>query len=143
MFPQKAKEESNFLDSPSDVLIIGGSHAGLSAALTLYRALHSCIIFDSGTPRNALSTPTHLTSSWENEDPQKLREKSKAELVESGLVQFVSTTVKSAKKNLDGTFEVIDEKNVTWRGRKLLFASGVLETHPDIEGYTENYGKLM
>ncbi|KAI1457511.1 thioredoxin reductase [Annulohypoxylon moriforme] len=127
-------------DELYDVIIIGGSYAGLSAALTLYRATHTCLIFDSGDPRNALSTQTRLTSGWENEEPQKLREASRTELQNSGLVQFVSRTVRSTSKNQDGTFDVVDEEQAIWKGRKILLATGVKETYPDIEGYAENYG---
>ncbi|KAI0508616.1 hypothetical protein F5B22DRAFT_620496, partial [Xylaria bambusicola] len=50
--------------SNADVLIIGGSHAGLSAALTLYRALYTSIIFDTQEPCNDRCTPTRLTPTW-------------------------------------------------------------------------------
>ncbi|KAF2789629.1 thioredoxin reductase [Melanomma pulvis-pyrius CBS 109.77] len=123
-----------------DVIIIGGSYAGLSAALTLYRATHKCLIFDSGIPRNALSTKTRLTSGWEGQDPQKMRDTSKAELEGSGLVDFIPLPVQKAKKNSDGTFEVVDSDCETWRGRKILFSTGVQEIYPELEGYAENYG---
>jgi thioredoxin reductase len=126
-----------------DVIIIGGSHAGLSAALTLYRALHTCLIFDSRAPRNALASSTHLTSAWENKDPEKLREVSKAELLASGLVQFIPRKITMAEKTSKGIFEVKDEEGVKWRGRKILLSIGVQEIYPSIEGYTENYGFRM
>lgn len=67
----------------TDVLIVGGSHAGLSAALTLYRALHTALIFDSRTPRNWYPSPTHLMSTWENRSLEECREASKAGLQKS------------------------------------------------------------
>jgi gliotoxin/aspirochlorine biosynthesis thioredoxin reductase len=126
-----------------DVIIVGGSYAGLSAALTLYRATHKCLIFDSGTPRNALSTDTRLTSGWEAQDPQNLRDKSRAELESSGLVDFVASIVKKAKKLENGTFQVTDENSETWRGRKILLSTGVKEIYPSLPGYAENYGTSM
>lgn len=126
-----------------DVIIIGGSYAGLSAALTLYRAVHTCLIFDSGTPRNALATRTHLTSGWENESPHKSRETSRKELESSGLVEFTSQLVQTARKKADGTFEVVDSSGASWSARKILLAIGVHENYLGIEGYAENYGKLM
>ncbi len=42
-----------------EVVIIGGGAAGLSAALTLSRALRSVLVVDAGTPRNALAAGVH------------------------------------------------------------------------------------
>lgn len=41
----------------------------LSAALTLYRAMHTCRIFDSNKPRNRYGAATRLTPTWEYQDP--------------------------------------------------------------------------
>ncbi|KAI1647332.1 thioredoxin reductase [Daldinia loculata] len=126
-----------------DVIIIGGSHAGLSAALTLYRALHTCLIFDDGTPRNALSAQTRLTSGWENQNPGSFREASRKELRETGLVEFIFSRAIHAKKVLDDVFEVIDEAGGKWTSRKILLATGVIEKYPDIPGYADHYGTTI
>lgn len=126
-----------------DVIIVGGSYSGLSAALTLYRATHTCIIFDSGTQRNIRAEQIRLTSGWEGHDPQALRTTSRTELRESGLVEFVDRRVDQAKKNLDGIFEVVDSGGSTWRGRKILLAIGAEEVYPDIDGYADNYASSM
>jgi thioredoxin reductase len=126
-----------------DVIIIGGSYAGLSAALTLYRATHTCLVFDSGTPRNAGATQTRLTSGWEGQDPQAMRDKSRAELESSGLVDFVARKVETARRLEDGTFQVTDESSKTWRSRKILLSTGVKEIYPNLPGYAENYGTSM
>ncbi|KAI1735801.1 hypothetical protein F4680DRAFT_452682 [Xylaria scruposa] len=65
-------------------LIIGGSHAGLSAALTLPRHQIDVLIFDSNAPRNKWKMPTHALPSWENRNPDDLRRARKNELAEKG-----------------------------------------------------------
>lgn len=50
------KKQTNF-----DVLIIGGSSAGLSADMSLGRALRNVLIIDSGLPCNK-KHHTHITS---------------------------------------------------------------------------------
>lgn len=42
-----------------DVIIIGGSYAGLSAALQLGRARKSILIIDAGEPRNRFASHSH------------------------------------------------------------------------------------
>ncbi|ETS77603.1 hypothetical protein PFICI_09665 [Pestalotiopsis fici W106-1] len=123
-----------------DVIIIGGGHAGLSAALTLYRAFHTCVVIDSGAPRDALTKQTRLTLGWEGKDPEEMRETSRSELRASGLVHFNPRTASSARKLSVGTFEVVDDAGERWTGRKVLLATGVQEIYPEIEGYAESYG---
>ena len=74
-----------------DVLIIGGSHAGLSAVLTLYRAQHTYLIFDCNAPRNHYETPVRLVSTWENKDLSTVKEDSKVELLTAGFAQFIDS----------------------------------------------------
>lgn len=126
-----------------DVIIIGGSYAGISAALTLYRATHTCLIFDSGKYRNSSATQTRLTPGWEGQSPENVQVEMRAELEKTGLVDFVQLPIHSAQKQSDGIFEVIDAKGGTWISRKIVLAIGADEIYPAIEGYAENYGRLM
>jgi gliotoxin/aspirochlorine biosynthesis thioredoxin reductase len=127
----------------TDVLIIGGSHAGLSAALTLYRVLHTCIIFDSKKPRNSYSTAVRLTSTWENRTPEEMKEASRKELLESGLTTFVDAQVTKIKKTSNGYFEATDDSGAKWVGRKVLLATGTRDIFPDIPGYAELFAQGM
>lgn len=129
--------------SVTDVLIIGGSHAGLSAALTLYRALHTSVIFDTHKPRNWYSSPVRLTPTWDNQDPEKLREASREELRGSKLCHFVDAAVQRVKKLDNGLFQAIDAHSELWLGRKLLLAIGVEDDFPNLPGYKENYPARM
>jgi thioredoxin reductase len=52
-----------------DAIIIGGSFAGLSAAIYIARARRSVCIIDTGSPRNRFATHSHgffttATASW-------------------------------------------------------------------------------
>lgn len=92
----------------NDVLIVGGGHAGLSAALTLYRALHTSVIFDTHRPRNWYSSPVRLMPIWEHQDPESFRETSRAELRESGLSRFVDAGIERVGKLDNGLFQIVD-----------------------------------
>jgi len=126
-----------------DVLIVGGSHAGLAAALTLYRALHTTIIFDSKKPRNDYPTLVRLTPTWENKTPEEMREASRKELQSTGFTTFVDCEVTNLERIRSDIFQATDTNGVTWRGRKVLFATGAEDVFPDIPGYAELYAKAM
>lgn len=127
----------------SDVLIIGGSHAGLSAALTLYRSLHTCIIFDTDSPRNKYSTPVRLTSGWEGQQPEQMKEASREELRDAGYTKFVNALVEKIKVTGDGNFEGTDSNGDKWTGRKVLLAIGSRDCFPDIQGYEALYTRKI
>ncbi|KAI0886475.1 FAD/NAD(P)-binding domain-containing protein [Annulohypoxylon maeteangense] len=122
-----------------DALIVGGSHAGLSAALTLYRALHTTVIFDDNKPRNHYGTAVRHTSTWEGKTPDEMREASRKELLSTGLTTFVDRSVETLVKTDDGIFEATDDTGAKWRGRKLLLATGSTDVFPDIDGYQDLY----
>ena len=125
-----------------DVLIVGGGHAGLSAALTLYRQMHTSLIFDSQTPRNSWTTPTHILTGWEGRQAEDLRAATREELLGTGLVTFRDSEAQEVKRVEIG-FEIVDSEGKSWTGKKLLIASGKQNVFPDIPGYAENYPKRV
>lgn len=131
------------LEPITDVLIIGGRHAGLSAALTLYRALHTVVIFDHHKPRNNYSTAVHLTPTWENKSPEQMIEASRQELRNNNLTTFVDAGVKTLEKLQSGIFTATDEKGRRWLGRKVLLAIGARDVFPNIPGYPALYTRGM
>lgn len=52
----KIMQENN---TPFDVIIVGGSYAGLSAAMTLGRSLKKVLVIDSGKSCNAQTPHSH------------------------------------------------------------------------------------
>ena len=126
-----------------DVLILGGGHAGLAAALSLYRALHTCLVFDSDNPRNRWDTPIHLTPGFENQSSSEVRRKCRAELSQSSLISFVDTLIDTIARTEDGLFCLSDGHGQKWQGRAVLLASGAKDVYPDIKGYEENFTQTM
>lgn len=114
----------------NDVLIVGGGYTGLSAALTLYRALHTSVIFDTHRARNWHSPPVRLTPTWEHQDAERFREAFKAELRESGLSQFIDAGIERVGKLNNGLFQIVDINGGLWLGRKLLLATGMDDVSP-------------
>jgi|GEM_PF-2687550 len=71
-----------------DVIIIGGSYAGLSAAMALRRSLRNVLIIDSGEPCNSQTPHSHNFITQDGEKPAAIAEKAKAQVSKYDTVKF-------------------------------------------------------
>lgn len=126
-----------------DVIIVGGSFSGLSAANTLARQLHAVLVFDSQSYRNARSKHLHLLPTWDHQGPDQFRAGARADLEKYESIKVRYSEVKSVKRESESLFEATDAEGNKWRGRKLILASGVEEIFPAIKGYEECWAYCM
>lgn len=115
-----------------DCIIIGGSYAGLSAALTLGRARRSVLVLDAGEPRNAASQSIHNLAGNEGISPIAWREKILTELAAYKTVRVEHGRAASASKASD-KFSVDYEsgpKSHQATSRTLLLSMGVSAAFP-------------
>lgn len=122
-----------------DVAIIGGGPAGLSAALVLGRCRRRVLLFDAGQPRNWAAREMHGFLGRDCSDPADLRRVGREEVRRYETVRLRDIAVKDARA-IDGGFEVVLASDERVRCRKLLIASGVKDTLPDVEGFDALYG---
>lgn len=121
-----------------DVLIIGGGVAGLSAAIFLGRCRHRVLVVDAGNPRNAPSHGVHGFISRDGIVPLELLRLGRDEALRFG-VEHKKATVTRVEGS-DGNFSVTIEEGDRLQARKLLFATGIIDTKPEVAGFWEGYG---
>ncbi|PGH15362.1 hypothetical protein AJ80_05546 [Polytolypa hystricis UAMH7299] len=121
----------------TDVLVVGGGYAGLSAALTLYRATHTTIVFDSQVFRDRRAPKIRLLPGWEGTSSEQFRETARTELAQTGLSSFVDTEVTAIQQTDTGIWEVTTSDGKEWLGKKVVLATGTDEIYPSIPGYEE------
>ena len=126
----------------SDVVIVGGGAAGLSAALILGRARRSVVLVDDGHPRNAVVEEMHGFLSRDGVPPHTLREAADAELVRYPSIERVSASITSAEKR-GQTFVVTLASGSQISSTRLLLATGVFDQLPSIDGLQERWGKSV
>lgn len=127
------------MEKEFDVIIIGGSYAGLSAAMALGRALRNVLVIDSGLPCNRQTPHSHNFLTHDGEVPSVISMKAKAQVRQYPTVTFVDGKAISGKK-LEGKFQIDTDSGKRFSGRKLLFTTGMKDIMPPIDGFSECWG---
>jgi thioredoxin reductase len=125
-------------DKIYDVIIIGGSAAGLSAAMTLGRSLRNILIIDSGTPCNIQSPRSHNFITQDGKTPAEIVELAKDQVLKYTTTDFLQDKVTTAGKN--GVFHVETETGKQFRTQKILLSTGLADMTPDIPGFSDCWG---
>lgn len=109
-----------------DVVVIGGSAAGLQATLTLARALVSVICIDSDQPCNRYAKESHNFLSNDGVEPLKLKKTSWDQVSKYNSVHLIHDKVQDVhQKDLDNGFIVKTFGNLEISAKRLIFASGM------------------
>ncbi len=122
-----------------DVIIVGGSYSGLSAAMSLGRALRQVLVIDSGLPCNRQTPHSHNFITQDGEKPAVISAKAKLQVDIYKTVQFYNGLAIKAIKTENG-FEIETESGEIFNARKLLFATGVKDLLPEIKGFADCWG---
>lgn len=125
-----------------DAIIIGGSFAGLSAAMALGRSLRRVLIVDNNRPCNQYTPRSHNFITHDGADPRKIAENALAQVLQYRSVRYSRDTVVNVKKNHDG-FQISTQSQTTYEAKKLLFATGLKDLLPNIIGFESCWGKSV
>lgn len=122
-----------------DVAIIGGSYAGLSAAMALGRARRRVIIIDSGKPCNRQTPHSHNLITQDGKTPAEISALAREQVLAYPTVQLHNGRVATAAGQ-DGAFTVGTAEGNLFQAKKLIFATGITDLMPDIPGFAECWG---
>jgi len=122
-----------------EVIIIGGSYSGLSAAMALGRSLRKTLVMDSGKPCNEQTPHSHNFLTQDGKSPKEIAESAQKQVSEYETVHFHKGKAIDAKKSENG-FEITTEKGEKFHSKKLIIATGLVDEVPDIKGFQESWG---
>ncbi|WP_020413025.1 NAD(P)/FAD-dependent oxidoreductase [Microbulbifer variabilis] len=125
-----------------DVLIVGGSFAGLSAAMQLVRGRRKVVVLDTNQPRNRFARASHGVFGLDGKSPAEIRATALSQLALYPGFQLVEDAAVGVEK-LRGGFEVAAESDAVYRAKKLILASGITDQLPDLPGVKEFWGKSV
>lgn len=126
-------------DNTYEVIIIGGSYSGLSAGMALGRASRNTLILDTGKPCNIQTPHSHNFLTQDGETPAAIAAKAKEQVLKYPSITFKNDKAIKAIKTSEG-FEITTESGKTYSAQKLLFASGVRDIMPAIDGFAACWG---
>lgn len=122
-----------------DVIIIGGSYAGLSSAMALGRSMQKVLVIDSGLPCNRFTPHSHNFITQDGETPSAITKKAKEQVLHYSNVTFVNGLAVSGEKTGNG-FTISTGSDLSYKSAKLVIAAGIRDILPDIKGFSECWG---
>ena len=122
-----------------DAIIIGGSYAGLSAALQLARARRKVLVIDGGQRRNRFAAAAHGFLAQDGRPPGEIVADARAQLAAYPTVQWIDGIADSATREAHG-FSVSTANGERFSARRLILALGVTDELPDVPGLAERWG---
>lgn len=125
-----------------DAIVIGGSYAGLSAAMQLARANRSVCVVDTGKPRNRFATHSHGFFGQDGMPPHEMIARARAKLSVYPSVSFIDVAATEAKPNGSG-FDVALGNGERLTARKLALTFGLKDRLPDISGLQDRWGQTV
>lgn len=122
-----------------EIIIIGGSYSGLSAAMSLGRSLRKTLVIDSNNPCNKQTPHSHNFITQDGENPAVITRKAKAQVAQYPEVKFMDDKVIHITK-IDSGFKIETQNNEVFTAKKIIFATGITDIIPDIPGFSECWG---
>jgi len=125
-----------------DVLIIGGSFAGLAAALQIGRARRKVTVLDTGLPRNRFAGHSHGLLGHDHKSPMDILAEARKQLSRYPTIRLVDARADRVSGNID-SFEVLTGGGESLGARRLILSYGLVDQMPDVPGFAENWGSAI
>lgn len=123
----------------NDVIIIGGSFAGLAAALQLGRAGRKVTVLDTGLPRNRFAGHSHGLLGHDNKPPLNILAEARQQLARYPAIKLVNARADSISGAIDD-FSVLTGDGESLGARRLILSYGLADQMPNVPGFAESWG---
>lgn len=122
-----------------EAIVIGGSFAGLSAAMQLARARRKILVLDTGKTRNRFSPASHGFLGQDGRAPAEIMAIAREQLLAYPTVRFHAAEASDAVQEGDA-FRVSFGDGGQARAGRLVLATGMVDHLPDVPGMQELWG---
>lgn len=124
-----------------DVIVIGGSYAGMAAALQIARGRRQVLVIDAGIRRNRFAEFSHGVLGQDGKSPTAIAEEAKAQLLKYPNLTWLEGLADSAEKT--GDLFTVTSGNKSLTAKRLILATGVTDHLPAIPGLQDRWGKSV
>ncbi|MBJ7310379.1 NAD(P)/FAD-dependent oxidoreductase [Rugamonas sp. CCM 8940] len=125
-----------------DVIVVGGSFAGLSAAMQLARARRRVLLIDAGQPRNRFAAHSHGFLGQDGKAPHEIVAEARRQLAAYPTVAFADGLASAARQTAHG-FAVMLGGGREETGARLVLATGMRDELPAIAGIEGRWGTTV
>src|ERR1043165_4061309 len=109
----------------NDVIIIGGSLAGLARALQLGRARRQVTALDTGLPRNRFAGHSHGLLGHDHKPPLDILAEARQQLARYPTIRLVNARADSISGTIDD-FSVVTADGERFKARRLILSYGIV-----------------
>jgi thioredoxin reductase len=124
-----------------DVIIIGGSYAGMSAALQLARARRRVLVLDAGQRRNRFVRHSHGFLGQDGQTPEAIAAKGRADVLAYPTVTWQEAEATEAGRIPAGF--IVRAGSDEHGGKRIILATGVVDELPAVPGLSERWGQTV
>src|SRR5688572_20264520 len=125
-----------------DVIVAGGSFAGLSAAMQLARARRRVLVVDTGLPRNRFAHASRGFFGQDGRTPAEILGTARAQVLAYPTAELREDEATHAAA-IEGVLEITLGSGGLVRARRLVLATGVIDELPDLPGLRERWGRTV
>lgn len=125
-----------------DVLIVGGSYAGLSAGLQLARARRTVAIVDAGERRNRFAAHSHGFLTQDGADPAEIARIARTQISAYPTVDWHDGRVVMARQIANAFSATLFDGRVV-EAKRVVLALGMRDELPAIPGLAERWGQQV
>ncbi len=122
-----------------DVIVIGGSYAGLAAAMALGRALKKVLVVDEGNACNRQTPHSHNFLTNDGKTPAAITKIAHQQVQQYETIRFLRGRV-TAGNTIDNGYAIQLTTGATFRATKLIFATGIKDLLSSIKGLAACWG---
>ena len=129
--------------SEFDVIVVGGSYAGLSAATQLARARRRILVIDAGQRRNRYAHHSHGFLGHDGREAAAIAADGRAQLLKYPTVRWIEGSAAQAvphEVQQGSGFRVTLNDGRAFDARRLVLATGVVDELPPVPGLAERWG---
>lgn len=114
----------------------------MAAALQIARARRPVLVIDAGLRRNRFAAHSHGFLTQDGTPPDEIARIARQQLLAYPDVTWVDGKVASASGEIE-RFSVVTEDGNSYLGRRLILATGAIDSFPDIPGLAEQWGRTV